>query len=162
MTVPPYASARPHMPGYGLLAADEGDGLLPWSWASERLTRAHAYFVATVRPDGRPHVMPVWGVWLDDALYFSTGAESCKARNLAADPRCVVTIDDAREAVVVDGLAAQVHDLQVRSVYEAKYGMAPPDPVFTVRPLIVFGLVEDEDAFAGSATRWTFPGLSTA
>ncbi len=52
------------MPGYGLLDAAQGAGLLPWSWAVERLQRSHDYWVATVRPDGPPHVMPVWGVWM--------------------------------------------------------------------------------------------------
>ena len=75
------------MPGYGI--SDSAEGILPWSWAAERLSQAHNYFVATARPDGRPHVMPVWGLWLDDAFYFSTGASSRKARNLAANPRCV-------------------------------------------------------------------------
>lgn len=79
-------ASRPHMPGYGILAADQGSGLLPWSWASERLAEAHNYFVATTRPDGRPHVMPVWGLWLDDTFYFSTGRESRKARNLEGNP----------------------------------------------------------------------------
>ena len=64
-------ASRPYMPGYGLLDATLGTGLLPWSWAVERLTRSHDYWVATVRPDGRPHVMPVWGIWMDDALWFS-------------------------------------------------------------------------------------------
>jgi len=58
------SASRPYMPGYGLLDAAQGAGLLPWSWAVERLQRSHDYWVATVRPDGRPHVMPVWGVWM--------------------------------------------------------------------------------------------------
>ncbi|HEU4760074.1 MAG TPA: pyridoxamine 5'-phosphate oxidase family protein, partial [Dehalococcoidia bacterium] len=62
--------SRPHMPGYGISEDDEG--LLPWAWAEERLAKSHNYWVATARPDGRPHAMPVWAVWLDDRLYFST------------------------------------------------------------------------------------------
>ncbi len=96
---------RPYMPGYGIVGADEGRGLLPWSWAEERLTAAHDYWVATVRPDGRPHVMPVWGVYLDRALWWSTSRSSRKFRNLERDPRCTVTSDDAYRPVVVDGVA---------------------------------------------------------
>src|SRR2546427_4666203 len=69
-TVP--LASRPYMPGYGLPAADKGEGLLPWEWAVERLTESHNYWVATTRPEGRPHVMPVWGIWVESVFYFST------------------------------------------------------------------------------------------
>lgn len=157
-------AGRPHMPGYGVPGTGQGEGLLPWSWAEERLSRAHTYLVVTTRPDGAPHLMPVWGIWLDAAFTFSTGGESRKARNLAADQRCVVSPGDGREAVVVEGRAQRVsdpgHASRISSAYEQKYGMAPPDatdnPLFTVRPLVVFGLIEDETRFAATATRWTF------
>ena len=71
MPEPP--ASRPHMPGYGIAGPTEGRGLLPWSWAEERLTRSHDYWVATVRADGRPHLMPVWGAWDGGALWFSIG-----------------------------------------------------------------------------------------
>lgn len=51
------------MPGYGTLPEGEGDGLLPWSWAEERLVRSHDFWLATVTPDGAPHLMPAWAVW---------------------------------------------------------------------------------------------------
>jgi hypothetical protein len=54
-------ASRPHMPGYGIVPADSGDGLLEWAWAVERLNRSRNYWIATARPDGRPHVAPVWG-----------------------------------------------------------------------------------------------------
>src|SRR5437764_15356807 len=95
-------SSRPYMPGYGIVA--ETDGMLPWSWAVQRLERAHDYWVATVWPDGRPHLMPVWGAWFDDCLWFSSDVGSRKARNLAAEPRCVVTTDNALEPVIVEGI----------------------------------------------------------
>ena len=152
------------MPGYGLLAADEGKGLLPWAWAEERLTANRNYWLATVRPDGRPHVQAVWGVWVDGALWFSTGAESRKARNLAANPACVVTTQDADEPVVVDGEAVVVDPDEALAIaggaYHGKYAPHRLDPVlgpiFRVRPTVAFGLIEDESQFAGTATRWTF------
>src|SRR5687767_2835628 len=96
-------ATRPHMPGYGIQGPDEGSGLLPWSWAIERLTASHDYWVATVDRDGKPAVMPVWGAWLDDAVWFSSSPASRRARNLEHDARCVVTTDDALEPVVVEG-----------------------------------------------------------
>ena len=101
---------RPVMPGYGVLPAGQGSGLIAWAEAERRLTVSHDYWVATVRPDGRPHVMPVWGVWLGGHVWFSSGLRSRKARNLAADPRCTVTTDDAQNPVVVEGPAEQVTD----------------------------------------------------
>jgi Pyridoxamine 5'-phosphate oxidase len=51
--------------------APPGD-LLPWSWAEQRLVAARHYWIATTRPDGRPHSRPVWGAWLPDGFWFST------------------------------------------------------------------------------------------
>jgi len=160
------AASRPWMPGYGTLGPTEGTGLLPWSWAEERLATSHDYWVATVWPDGRPHVMPVWGVWLDGAVWFSSSGRSRKARNLAADARCVVTTDRAQEPVVVEGRAERVGDLEVigrflaasNAKYATDYGLDFLDPAvnatFRVRPSWVFGLVEAD--FGGSPTRWVF------
>jgi hypothetical protein len=159
-------AARPHMPGYGVQRADEGTGLLPWSWAVERLTASHDFWLATTWPDRRPHVMPVWGVWWRDALWFSCGLRSRKAQNLAHDERCVITTDDARNPVVVEGTAARVIDPDViaefndavNAKYETSYSPDFYDPavngVFRVEPAWAFGVAEDD--FTGSPTRWSF------
>lgn len=98
-------ASRPHMPGYGILDAESAKGLLPWNWATDRLTKAHTYWVATTRPDGAPHVMPVWGVWLNDTFSFSTGNQSRKARNLAENPRCVIACELNQDQIMVEGVA---------------------------------------------------------
>src|SRR4051794_40830493 len=93
---------RPGMPeGYGI--SRESDGLLPWSWAEERLEASHNYWIVTASPDGRPHAMPVWGVWTGGALYFATSRASRKGRNLAANPRLVVHLESGDEAVILEG-----------------------------------------------------------
>jgi len=97
--------SRPYMPGYGIAGPGEGSGLLHWSWAAERLTAARNYWVTSVWPDGRPHVMPVWGMWDDSTLWFTSSAGSRKVRNLAADPRCCVTTEDASDPVIIEGTA---------------------------------------------------------
>lgn len=155
---------RPYMPGYGILGPDEGTGLLPWSWASERLTRSHDYWLATVRPEGRPHVMPVWGTWSNDSLLFSTSPTSRKAHNLDSDPRCVMTTDDALEPVVVEGVAELMVDPQVveaftaavNAKYDTTYGVEffLDNSTYRVRPDWVFALTEAD--FTGSPTRWAF------
>ena len=61
----------------------------------ERFQKSHNYWVMTVRPDGRPHAMPVWGIWLDGRYFFSTARTSRKASNLAENANCVVCTEGA-------------------------------------------------------------------
>ncbi len=154
-------ASRPHMPGYGISEAEGGSGLLEWSWASERLTNSHNYWMTTVRPDGRPHVMPVWGLWLDEKFYFSTGRQSRKARNLAENPECTVCTERADEAVVVEGRVEIITDPELLRPffdgYQTKYGWDMEnfgEPIYAVHPRVVFGLVEE--TLTESATRWRF------
>lgn len=159
-------AVRPFMPGYGLRAADEGTGLLPWSWAEERLGRSRDYWLATSSIDCRPHVMPVWGMWHAGALWFSCSGGSRKTRNLLANAWCSVATDDASEPVVLEGAAELVDDLDTLQVvldtenekYATQYGIEMFDPAvnatFRVRPDVVFGLLASD--FTGSPTRWTF------
>ena len=158
-------ASRPHMPGYGMPKSTKG--LLPWKWAEQRLRKSHNYWITTVKPDGSPHTMVVWGLWMDGAFLFSTGRQSRKARNLAKNPRCVVCTERAEEAVVVEGVA-EIAGVAVRPEFLKKYqpkyhfdmaGMekdilAMKEPVFAVRPRVAFGLYEKN--FMGSATRWMF------
>jgi Pyridoxamine 5'-phosphate oxidase len=155
------------MPGYGVREPDVGTGLLPWSWAVKRLEESHDYWVATTWPGRPPHVMPVWGVWRDGAIWFSSGLRSRKARNLARDARCTVITDDALNPVVVQGMTSRVTDLTgvqafvdaVNVKYDTDYGIDFFDPelngVYRVEPTWAFGLRQDD--FEGSPTRWTFP-----
>jgi general stress protein 26 len=161
------AADRPHMPGYGVRGPDQGTGLLPWSWATERLTASHDYWVATAWRGRPPHVMPVWGVWLGGALWFSSSRQSRKARNLADDARCTVTTDDAIDPVVLQGTVERVTDLPavqaftdaINAKYDTSYGLDFFDPQinasYRVDPTWAFGLLQDD--FGGSPTRWTFP-----
>jgi PPOX class probable F420-dependent enzyme len=154
------------MPGYGTLPAHEGTGLLPWSWAQERLARSHDFWLATVTPQGVPHLMPVWAVWDGGRLWFSSANGSRKARNLAAEPRCTLSTDNPLEPVVVQGQARRVteHGALERMLaaendkYGTDYGMDMVDPasssVFSLLPDWVFAL--DSSDFTGSPTRFTF------
>lgn len=154
------------MPGYGTLPAAEGRGLLPWSWAQERLASSHDFWLATVTPDGAPHLMPVWAIWRDGGLWFSCSNGSRKTRNLTAEPRCTLSTGDPLRPVVVQGRARRVTDpgalaamLEAEnSKYATNYSMEMVDPalnsVFAVRPEWVFAL--DSSDFTGSPTRFTF------
>lgn len=161
---PPKAT-RIHAPGYGFPKGAKG--LLPWGWAEQRLKKSHNYWITTVRPDGAPHTMVVWGLWLDGRFLFSTGSTSRKTRNLAENPTCIICSEQAQEAVIVEGIA-EIADVQSRRkmipAYEKKYAfdlstmkddlLSMKEPVFAVRPLVVFALWEKH--FQGKSTRWKF------
>jgi general stress protein 26 len=155
-------AGRPNIPGYGIVGEKEGAGLLPWSWAEERLSGAHNYWLATTRPDTRPHVMPVWGLWWEGAFYFSTGDNTVKARNLAANPYCVVCPDLGAEAVILEGAVELIHASpgleRLWEAYRKKYDWdVKGSPFYAVRPRTVFGFIEKDQLFTKTATRWLFP-----
>ena len=164
--VGPVAS-RPHMPGYGILPAGQGTGLLPWDWALARLEESRDFWVATVRPDGRPHLSPVWAVWDDDALWFSAGPRSTKMRNIRAGSGISVSTEDPENPVVLEGTVELVTDseqlLQFVAVMNLKYRTNYPVEFFSpdqaavgrIRPERVIGLMSSD--FEGSPTRWVFP-----
>ncbi|MFF4897235.1 pyridoxamine 5'-phosphate oxidase family protein [Streptomyces sp. NPDC001068] len=146
-----------------------------WSEAEKLLTGAELFWLATVRPDGRPHVTPLIAVWHDGALHFSTGGDERKARNLAANPQVVLTTgrnDWARGYdLTVEGAAVRVTDdgrlRELAAAWEAKYGAAwhyevadgcfrhGPGAalVFAVRPRKVLGFGKGEPF---SQTTWTW------
>lgn len=157
--------SRPYMPGYGTLGPAEGTGLLSWQWALEELTRSHDYWLATISPDGWPHVMPVWAVWSGGAVWFSSSNGSRKARNLAQRPRVTITTDDALNPVVVQGEVERMTSddsigrfvAVVNAKYDTSYGLDffSDSSCFRLTPQWVFGLRSAD--FAGSPTRWRWP-----
>jgi nitroimidazol reductase NimA-like FMN-containing flavoprotein (pyridoxamine 5'-phosphate oxidase superfamily) len=150
----------------------------PWSEARAHLLEAEVFWLSTVRPDGRPHVTPLLAVWDEDALYFSTGPEERKARNLEQNKQCVLTtgrngLDDSLD-LVVEGSAEKVGDhserRRVAGAYESKYGRHFTAPegtwadlgdairggdvmLYRVVPTIVLGFGKGRQF---SQTRWRF------
>src|ERR1700690_2572121 len=160
-------ASRPHMPGYGLPRGTKG--LLPWKWASQRLTKSHNYWIVTARPDGRPHLMVVWGMWMDGEFYFSTGRRSRKGQNLVTNSNCVIGTENAADAAIVEGVSHEVMDIPLRRKFLAdyqrkyKFDMSAfkadilnlKEPIYAVRPSVAFGL--EEKKTLNTATRWRFP-----
>ena len=160
-------ASRPRMPeGYGVPESDEG--VLAWNWATERLESAVNYWIGTVRPDGRPHAAPVWGVWVDGAFYFEGGPDTRRGRNIAANPAVVVHIEQGDDIVIIEGTAEETaspdRSLAERLAdafggkYEPRYGYRPdPDQwreggLYVVRPRVAFAWSK----FPGDATRFVF------
>ena len=155
------------MPGYGIRPADEGSGLLPWSWAVGQLRASHNFWVVTLWPDGRPHAMPVWGVWDTEGFFWFTSAvQSRKALNIANDPRCTVATEDEQHPVVLNGMGEirteRAELARVIELFNAKYGtdygmdFVEPAKNATIRVRSHWAFGVDADDFTGSPTRWTF------
>jgi general stress protein 26 len=147
--------------------SDATTGLKPWSWAFERLEQSHNYWIATSRTEGHPHLMLVWGIWWQDAFWFSTGPRTRKAKNIAADAHVVIGTEKADEAVILEGLAEEIKDRaiwkQVAQTYNKKYGgdiepllLASDGSIFRVHPQVAFAQDEHAENFAESVTRWRF------
>ena len=95
-------ATRPHFPpGY----VDRPSGHVAWEWVEQRLEQAVHYWLCTVRPDGRPHAVPKWAVWVDGSIYFDGSPETLHARNLARNPEVVVHLESGEQAVMVEGQA---------------------------------------------------------
>src|SRR4051794_41684788 len=100
-------SSRPDMPDSYGVPKDEA-GMLPLQWAEDRLAGALTYWVGTTRPDGRPHAVPVWGVWLDRQFFFEGGPDTRRGRNIAHNPAVVIHVELNDDIVIVEGAAQEI------------------------------------------------------
>lgn len=137
---------------------------LPFSYAEERLAKSRNYWICTVRPDGRPHSIPVWGFWLEGALYFGTARSTRKARNLSNNPALSVHLESGEDVIILEGKAIEV-DLQDKPALKkldaasrAKYNMplmvVPESVLYSIRPRVVLAWTEKD--FPTNATKWLF------
>lgn len=105
--------------------------LLGWDGVAARLEGAAHYWLATVRPDGRPHVVPLDGIWLAGRWYFGGSPAAVKQRNLEANPQASLHLEDPGAAVIVEGRCAFEQPTtavteQLAAASKTKYGYAPP------------------------------------
>lgn len=153
---------RPRMAG-GYLSPK----LLAWPWAEARLVGSRNYWVTTVTARGAPHARPVWGVWLEDRFYFSSGSRI--RSNVERCAEVAVNLESGDECVILEGVAASLHRgdaiERVTKEYNAKYhwNLEPkPGDFFEVSPRVVFGWLCDGSGrdggalFSQTATRWLF------
>ena len=137
--------------------------VLAWADVRARLEEAPQYWLTTVRPDGRPHSVPVDGLWLDDAFWFGGSPSTVRHRNLLADGRASLHLADAVAAVIVEGRCDVVRpdpETVDRLVggSKQKYGYSVPastyaEGVWRLRPLKVMAWT----SLPADATRFRFP-----
>jgi pyridoxamine 5'-phosphate oxidase-like protein len=150
---------------------------LPWSRALKQLERSTSgtYWLATTSPDSRPHVAAVGALWIDGKIYFVTGSNTRKGRNLAANPKCVFSVSLTGIDLVLEGGAVRVTDrptllrlakryaaqgwpasvsgTAITAEYSAPSAGPAPWNLYVVRPSTVFGVSTAEPS---GATRWRF------
>ncbi len=88
-----------------------------------RLQTEQNLWLASVRPNGTPHLVPIWFVWVAGKIYLCTGADSVKVRNLKQNSQVSVALEDGAQPVVIEGRArplARVEDA-VRAEFQRKY-----------------------------------------
>ena len=117
---------RPEMPaGYGV---EQATAYVDWADVVARLTESANYWVATTRPDGRPHVVPRWGVWLDDAFWYDGSPETIHVQNLERNPACTLHLESGSEVTIVEGRSLRSDPIvgelgeRLAAEYARKYG----------------------------------------
>ena len=149
-------------PGYGIteLGADH------WSLSDVlgRIDDARSWWVISVRPDGRPHAAPVWGVAVDQRIIFSSDPKATKSANLDANPNIVVHLESGDEVVIVEGTVErptfETLPEGYGDRYNAKYSveMDFSDPMFRFYEVLPRKIMAwDEGAFVETAVRWRWP-----
>jgi PPOX class probable F420-dependent enzyme len=154
---------RPTTPdtSYGVPA--DGGTLVEWDWVVGQLAAATDYWLSTVRRDGSPHAAPIWGVFDADDLYLETSPATLKARNVAREPRAVVSIGGGSAVVIVEGTVGPIVPEpeaagRIARMMAAKYPGYEPQPhdwdrggLYLVSPHVVLAWRE-----MNTATRWRF------
>ena len=156
---------RPRMPReYGVPKSTKG--LMDWSVVERRLGDARVYWVATCGPDGQPRVRPLDGVWMDGALYVGGSPETRWVRDLRANPRASVHLDDGSDVAILEGTVEFPDGLagddagRLASASNAKYGYGMTEEsylgpgVIVIRPRMAFAW----KAFPRDMTRFRFEG----
>ena len=153
--------SRPHIPGYGVPKTKKG--LLPWTHVNSRMAQSRNYWIVTAGPDGRPHAVPTWGVWLDDTLCFGGGPDVRWARNLRRNPAAAAHLESGDDVVTIEGHVRLVEGdsdpicVRVQDAYETKYGMRHPPPFWVLEPRLVLAWSD----LGRDATRWLLDSRSS-
>lgn len=96
----PTKITRPKFPkGY----VDNPVSYLTWDWVATQLTESLNYWLCSVRPDGRPHVIPRWAVFVDGKIYYDGSPETRHNRNIEINPRISVHLENGTEAIMLEG-----------------------------------------------------------
>ena len=154
-------------------------GITPWDVVDRLLTDGGTYWLATVRADGRPHLVPIGAVWMDGALYFTTGQGTRKEANIKHNSHCALSLSSRGYDLVVEGTAAHLEDegklQRLARIYSSPPNNWPatvrdgafdapfsapttgpaPYEVYEVTPVVAFALGTEEET-VNLCTRYRF------
>lgn len=135
---------RPTFPkGY----VEKPASFLAWNWVAEQLTESKHYWLCSVRPNARPHVIPRWGVFVDNKFYYDGSPETRHARNLLENPYVTLNLESGSQAIILEGTSAPAGKpstelgLKLAQAYQKKYkemGYAPEPNSWDEGGLYVF------------------------
>jgi hypothetical protein len=159
---------RPDSPPKSYGVPRRGGEFIEWAHVIDRLTAAEGYWIGTVTPDVRPHVVPIWGCFVANDLYLETGAPgTVKNRNLARNQNVFIHLDDVNDVVIVRGGAVEIRpepDLgaALAAAIHGKYKDYAPEPdswdgggMWRIEPETVLAWKA-----MPTATRWRFSASS--
>jgi general stress protein 26 len=157
---------RPNMPDYGI-TPEETDGMLTWEWIDTQMEKSRNYWVCTTRPDGRPHAVPVWGIWLENTLYFGSAKNSVKSRNIAHDNHVVVHLESGDDTLIIEGVLVESIEsvdlkMTIDKAYAKKYPPYDPTQEEDTDTAIRYRLVPHkimtwiENDFLNTVAYWVF------
>jgi nitroimidazol reductase NimA-like FMN-containing flavoprotein (pyridoxamine 5'-phosphate oxidase superfamily) len=133
--------SRPKLPkGY----VDNPISEVPWAHVEKRLTESINYWLCTVYPDGRPHVIPRWGAWLEGKFYYDGSAETRHARNLEKNSNATLHLESGNDVVIMDGTAQAA---------------SKPDPGLAQRLSDAYCAKYKSDGYAPKPDQWDNGGL---
>jgi Pyridoxamine 5'-phosphate oxidase len=132
----------------------------------EWLVKARTYWLTTTCPDGRPHAVPLWGVWHDGTLGFSTGAGTATSRNLALNKSALAHPGNGDQVAIIEGAVEGFADraalAEFVAQYQRKYNWAmdpdaPPGPIYRLAATRVLSWDADVN-LVQTMVRWEFSG----
>ena len=133
--------SRPKLPkGY----ADNPVSFVEWEWVAEQMTNAENYWLSSVRPDGRPHVVPRWGAFIDGRFYYDGSPETRHARNIIKNPNISLHLENGYKVVVMDGISKPA---------------GKPDPEFAIRLAEAIAKKYASQGYSPEPNQWDDGGL---
>lgn len=155
----PKATPAKKIKGYKMPETNES--LVSWEFVSEQMLHSRHYWITTVSKNGRPHAVPVWGIWYENRFHFEGGLHTAWGQNILRTPQIAVHLPSAHQVVIVEGTAHIIQDDAIDidtwnmldSTFQNKYEVDKGSPYIYVMPQKV--LAWDGEGLT-TMTRWLF------
>ncbi len=132
--------------------------MLDWYFVDKQMSESKTYWISTCRPDGRPHSIPIWGVWLNNRFYFGGGELTATRKNLKENPYAVIHAESGVKVAILEGVVSVEEDQErteaIIKEYKQKYDVDHSPPFLRLDHKLV--LAWELDDFANTPTRWKF------